>query len=475
MTHTESDLDAAIEVEADPDDSTGVVPEDLSDPMTIPVEAYVSQEYARAERDKLWRKVWQQVGRVEEIPEVGSYLTYDVLDDSIIVVRTGPNEFAAHHNVCMHRGRKLVDNAEGAKNAVGRARKSFVCGFHGWTYGLDGTCTHIREQDDWQGKLSARNTHLAPVQVDTWGGWLFVNMDPDCESLADYLMPAAKILDPFGLENMRYKWRKWLYFDCNWKVALEAFNETYHVFTTHPEFNRFGEFKGWAKAQGRHSNIGYDAPKGMEETKSKIRLGTGDDPRVSTAEMQMYTWEQTNATTTETLVNAAKRLVDELPEGTPADKVLQHWLASARRDDEERGVIWPTIPPDILGQSGTAWQLFPNLQIGQGLTSALCYSARPDPSYDPNKCIFEVAVFELYPKGGEPQTEWQYTPKDSPNWLSVLPQDFSNMAAVQQGMKSAGFPGTMPNPYRERSTVNLHTQLAKYMGTGAPRELEGEA
>ena len=91
-----------------------------------------------------------------------------------------------------------------------------------------------------------------------------------------------------------------------------------------------------------------------------------------------------------------------------------------------------------------------------------------DPSYDPNKCIFEVAVFELYPKGEEPQTEWQYTPKDDPNWLSVLPQDFSNMAAVQQGMKSSASPA-QAQPYRERSTVNLHTQLSKYMGTGEPR------
>jgi hypothetical protein len=371
----------------------------------------------------------------------------------------------------MHRGRRLVDTPDGAKNACGRARKSFVCGFHGWTYGLDGACTHIREQDDWKGVLTPANTHLAPVQVDTWGGWLFINMDPDCEPLADYLFPAAKILDPFGLENMRYKWRKWLNFDCNWKVAMEAFNETYHVLTTHPEFNKFGEFKGWAKAQGKHSNIGYDAPKDLEATKSKIRLGTGADPRISTAEMQVYTMEETNATTTQTLVNAAKRLVDELPEGTPADKVLEHWLASARRDDEARGVIWPTIPADILGQSGTAWQLFPNFQIGQGLTSALCYGARPDPSYDPNKCIFEVAVYELYPKGAEPQTEWEYTPVGDPNWRSVLPQDFSNMAAVQQGMKSAGFPGTKPNPYRERSTVNLHYQLSKYMGVGEPQEL----
>lgn len=109
--------------------------EELSEPMTIGVEAYISEDYARAERDKLWRKVWQQVGRVEEVPEVGSYLTYDILDDSIIVVRTGAGsssaDFAAHHNVCMHRGRRLVDTPQGAKNACGHARKSFVCGFHG--------------------------------------------------------------------------------------------------------------------------------------------------------------------------------------------------------------------------------------------------------------------------------------------------------------------------------------------------------
>ena len=80
-------------------------------------------------------------------------------------------------------------------------------------------------------------------------------------------------------------------------------------------------------------------------------------------------------------------------------------------------------------------------------------------------------MFELYPNGAQPQTDWEYTPVGDPRWRSVLPQDFSNMAAVQQGMKSLGFPGTRPNPYRERSTVNLHYQLSKYMGTGEPRTL----
>ena len=224
------------------------------------------------------------------------------------------------------------------------------------------------------------------------------------------------MLDPFQLQNMRYRWRKWGVFDCNWKVAMEAFCETYHVQTTHPEFNQFGEFRGWARAQGRHSNIGYDAPKGMDENQqAKLRIGAGADARLSTAEMQVYTWENANTNTTRTLVDAALRLVDELPEGTPRDKVLKHWLESARRDDEARGVIWPTVDPAHVGKSGTAWQIFPNFQIGHAVNNMLCYSARPY-GYDPDKCIFEAAVYELYPKGEEPGTEWEYCPPTAEAW-----------------------------------------------------------
>ena len=114
---------------------------------------------------------------------------------------------------------------------------------------------------------------------------------------------------------MRCRWRRWIVFDCNWKVAMEAFDETYHVPGTHPEFMRFGNFVGWGRPQGKHSHIGYDAPKGLDENKAKLRLGAGADPRKSTAEMQVYTWEQVNTNTTKTLVDAAVRLVDELAGG----------------------------------------------------------------------------------------------------------------------------------------------------------------
>jgi len=445
--------------------------EEPNEPFTVGVEAYTSESYARAERDKLWRKVWQQVGRVEEIPEVGDFLTYDILDDSIIVVRTAPDALKAFYNVCSHRGRRLIDTPKGAKRACGKG-KHFVCGFHGWTYNLQGQCTHVADRSLWNDALTEERTRLGEVKVDTWGGWVWINMEPHCEPLRRYLEPAATMLDPFELQNMRCRWRRWIVFDCNWKVALEAFCETYHVASTHPEFMRFGDFRGWARAQGKHGNIGYDAPKNMDDNQqAKLRLGSGNDPRISTAEMQTYTWEQVNTNTTQTLVDAAKRLVTELPEGTPADKVLKHWLESARRDDAARGVIWPTVNPEHVGKSGTSWQIFPNFQIGHAVNNMLCYSARPY-GYDPDKCIFEAAVYELYPQGQEPRTEWQYLAVDDPRWGSVLPQDFSNMAAVQQGMKCGGFRGTLPNPYRERNIANFHRNLARYMGTGAPRTIE---
>ena len=440
----------------------------LEAPVTISTEAYLSADYARAERDRLWRKAWLQAGRLEDIPNEGDFITFDIGDDSILVVREagGPEteNVRAFHNVCVHRGRRLVDRPKGQRNARGN-RRAFTCGFHGWTYALDGKCTYIPHKDDWQGSLTSESTSLGPVRAETWGGWVWITMDAAAVPLAEWLDPVPAMLAPFELHNMRPRWRKWVVFECNWKVAMEAFNETYHVATTHPEFNRFGQFRGWARNHGLHTNIGYEAPKGQEEDQAKLRLGAGDDPRVSTAEMQVYTWENASTNTTLTLVEAAKRLVDDLPEETPAPEVSKHWLASARAADAARGVVWPVVDPLHTAKSGTAWQIFPNFQIGHAVNNMLCYMARPCGD-DPDKCIFEAAVYELYPDGEAPATEWTYT--EPGDWPPVLQQDFANMAAVQQGMKSAGFRGAQPNPYMERSTASLHMNLARFMGTGAP-------
>ena len=441
--------------------------DDLARASVIGPEAYVSPDYARAEQDRLWRKVWLQAGRIEDIPEVGNFITFDILTDSVIIVRTGADEVRAYHNVCPHRGRRLIDTPPGQRNARG-TRPNFICGYHGWTYGLDGKNSFIEHEEDWQGALCGGRADLGTVKLDSWGGWLWINLDPNAGPLRDYLEPAASMLEPYQLQNMRPRWRKWVRFECNWKVAMEAFAETYHVSTTHPEFMEFGQFRGWGRNQGLHSNIGYDAPKGLEEDAAKLRLGAGEDPRVSTAEMQVFTWENANTNTTMTLVEAAKRLKDELPEGTPPMEVSKHWLSSARADDEKRGVFWPVVEPTHTAQAGTAWQIFPNFQIGHAVNNMLCYQARPD-GFDPDRCIFEAAVYELYPEGEAPETEWTYTaPAD---WPPVLQQDFNNMASLQQGMKNVGFRGAQPNPYMERPVASLHYNLSRFMGTGAPRQI----
>lgn len=447
--------------------------EDLSEPVTFPVDAYTSREYAEEEGDRLWAKVWQHAGRVEEIPEVGDYLTYEIANDSILIVRVAPETLKAYHNVCPHRGRRLVDVSKGSNGARGKKHR-FACGYHAWTFDLEGRNTYILDKEDWKGALTDQRTCLNEVRVDTWGGWIWINMDPDCVSLREYLEPAASLLDPFRFEKMRYRFRQWVVFDCNWKVALEAFMEPYHVAGTHPQLTKYGDFYAWSRAQGLHGNDGYDSHSQNADTAATTtvhRTGKGADARLMMAQMQREFWETVGASTTQILVDAAARLPDELPEGTPADEVHHHWLESCKADYAAIGVEWPEISEEQMAAAGLAWHIFPNMSILQGPVFALYYRTRPYGT-DPGKCIYEAVAIERYPEGKEPETEWVYAEATEANWRKVIAQDFSNMEAVQQGLNSRGFRGNLPNPHQERKVTNFHRNLARYMGAGAPRRLK---
>lgn len=430
-------------------------------PVLISTEAYLSADYARAERDALWRKVWQMACREEEIPNVGDYVTYDVLDDSIIVTRIAPDRIVAYHNACLHRGRRLTEGCGHAKR--------FACKFHGWKWNLDGSNAEVVRGEAYQGALSADDLRLRDVKADTWGGYVFINMDPNSESLSDFLGDVPKWLDPFELDKMRFRWRQWLTFPCNWKTAIEAFNEGYHVFGTHPQLARYSAKPTWSRAVGLHGNFGSLQGEGTGGASSGA--AGAPDMRIGLATALNQNWEELNATTTQTMVDVANRLVDELPEGTPALEVQMHLMRRTIEEDARQGVIWPSIDPAHAAAAGNDWHIFPNTVIIQGPTFALCYRARPN-GYDPDSCIFEVYTLQRYPEGQEPKPENLYCPTiDEANWRKVLCQDFSNMADVQKGMKSAGFPGIRPHPLEEQSIVNFHRSLALYMGRGAPEPL----
>src|SRR6516162_6759299 len=141
-------------------------------------------------------------------------------------------------------------------------------------------------------------------------------MDPGCVPLREYLEPIATLLDPFEFDKMRYRFRQWGIFDCNWKVALEAFLEPYHVAGTHPQLTKYGDFYAWSKALGLHGNDGYDSKDHTEEGSAARttvhRAAKGDDARATIARMQQEFWDTIGASTTETLLAAAMRLIDAL-------------------------------------------------------------------------------------------------------------------------------------------------------------------
>ena len=419
----------------------------------VPADAYISRDFAQAEKKKLWPHVWQWACREEEISNAGDYVSYEICDESITVVRKQDGTIAAYHNVCPHRGRRLT-------SGCGRMGK-FHCKFHGWQWDLDGRPVEIVDRQDWGDRMPDEEITLASVRVGTWGGWVFINMDPEAESLEEYLEPAKAVLDPFEFEKMRYKWRKRVKMDCNWKVALEAFNEGYHVQTTHrqllPNFNDMT----YSKAYGKHGMFG--APADALFGLSSPRLGgPAGDLRKGLYEFNREVWETLRATTTEELMEAGRRL-SELPEETPISEVYGAFMRFHREELEKKGIGSPDVTPEQVMAVGIDWHIFPNMVFLPQPTNLLGYRARPDGD-DPDRCIFEVYVLERFAEGQVPKVEVE-SAEDwrDVDWGLILSQDFQNMSEVQAGMKSRGFKGARTNPVQEKAVSNFHDTLWRYI------------
>ncbi len=436
-----------------------VSPEALDTPVIIPVEAYISAEYARAEGQRLWPRVWQAACREEEIPKVGDYYTYDILDQSIIVVRTGPDEISAYHNVCQHRGRRLTSGCGHTKR--------FHCKYHGWQYGLDGRNVRILDQEDWGGAIDPKDVGLGAVKVGRWAGFVFVNMDPDCGPLEAFLGELPHWLDPLQIEGMRYGWRKWSVFPCNWKVFIEGFIEGYHAETTHPQILSFGRADTYSRRHGRHSSMNMRGVSGGGIGTSVDTSMQGDLRQVLIGGVRQQ-WETVGSLTTATMVAAADRLLEVLPETATAAEAGAKMMELARQMDADRGVSWPAVDPGHMADVGINWHVFPNLVLLPNVTYCLGFRARPN-GFDPDSCIFEVYHLERFPEGQEPRPENVHTAEHTESeWRLLVSQDFSNFGEVQRGMHSLGLRGVRPNPTEEQGVVNLHRNLAEFMGRGAP-------
>jgi phenylpropionate dioxygenase-like ring-hydroxylating dioxygenase large terminal subunit len=221
---------------------------------TAPVsyEDSISPEYYERERSAIFGRAWLNVGRVEQLARVGSYFTreIDAARTSVIIVRA-PDGVRAFHNICRHRGNKLVWQDYPGEETAGTCRQ-FTCKYHGWRYGLEGELNFVQQEGEFF-DLDKADYGLAPVRVDTWEGFIFVNLDnSDSTPLRDYLGELGRGLEgyPFGEMTQVYKYRAEV--GSNWKLFIDAFTEFYHAPVLHA---RQAVSEESAKLQG----FGYEA------------------------------------------------------------------------------------------------------------------------------------------------------------------------------------------------------------------------
>ena len=195
----------------------------------VPADVFTSEEHFELERERIFKKVWLNVGRVEEIPNAGDYLVKDlaVCNTSVIIVRGKDGAVNAFHNMCSHRGNKIAwDNGGTCHN--------FTCKFHGWSYGLDGKLKFVPDEESFF-ELKKDTLGMTPLAVDVWEGFIFVNVDPNPqETLQEYLGDLGGGLTgyPFGeLSGTSTSWTSEV--NANWKVIKDAFQEVYHVAFLH--------------------------------------------------------------------------------------------------------------------------------------------------------------------------------------------------------------------------------------------------
>jgi len=197
---------------------------------TLPWSWYTDPAVLQLERERIFRRSWQYVGHVGDVPEPASFFATSVGDIPVVVVRDREDELRAFLNVCRHRGSIVCEGS-------GR-RETLQCPYHAWTYGLDGRLV-TAPRSKREGGIETGELGLVPLRLDTWGPLLFVNADLDAEPLEQFLDGLPERIAGAGvdLDALRFLQRSESELDCNWKVSAENFLECYHCPTAHPGFS----------------------------------------------------------------------------------------------------------------------------------------------------------------------------------------------------------------------------------------------
>ncbi|WP_156680458.1 aromatic ring-hydroxylating oxygenase subunit alpha [Sphingomonas profundi] len=196
----------------------------------VPMEPYRSPAFYALEQERVFRRSWLMMGRVEELPKPGSYIVkeVEVCNASVLVTRAKDGAIRAFHNVCSHRGNQVVLDDHGTASR-------FVCRYHNWTYANDGNLLGIPDESQFF-SVDKKKCGLTPIAAEVWEGFVFINLSPVPEvSLTEFLGDFGEYLAGLKYTAAEHPVVFVAELDCNWKVVSDAFSESYHIPAIHPQ------------------------------------------------------------------------------------------------------------------------------------------------------------------------------------------------------------------------------------------------
>ena len=202
---------------------------DISRAWSIPARFYVDSEVFALERERIFARAWQVVGHSDQLKNPGDFFTTELHGEPLLLVRGTQGELRGFYNVCRHRAGPPAEDCG--------SRKLFRCGYHGWTYGLDGALISAPE---FEGAYDFKPEQFAliPVRVEEWFNLIFVNLDPKAEPLMKSLGELPKQAARFNFAGMKLFERRTYDTKCNWKTYVDNYLEGYHLPSVHPGLNR---------------------------------------------------------------------------------------------------------------------------------------------------------------------------------------------------------------------------------------------
>lgn len=399
----------------------------------IPARFYFDPALAVLEKERIWRRMWQFACREEEIPAVGDTNVYDIADLSILLVRTAPDMIKGYYNACLHRGRQL--------RAESGPVHELQCQFHGFCWTLEGELKRVPARWDFP-HVSEERFSLPQVRVDTWGGFVFVCLDDATEPLPEYLGRLTE-LDHWDLAGRYIEAQVRKTLPCNWKVAQEAFMESLHVVTTHPQLlqgigDANSQYDVWGWISRAITPRGTPSPHlNYEPTEQQVfdaMMGIGlDDPSVLNL---------TGDQRARTVIGTATR---ERLRDTVGDRVAD--LSDSECVDTFFYTAFPNFHP---------W----------GSYNRTCYRFRPNGN-DPETCLMDVLVLSPFQGERPPPAPVRRLGLDESfldatelgQLARVFYQDEYNVGFVQKGLHTLveNKPGVTFSAYQETKIRHFYS------------------